>query len=66
MRTSGVASAAGRFRSWWSDSSGQDLIEYGLLATLVSLGAVLAVESVGLSVGQLWARIAMQLAAMFQ
>lgn len=38
----------------WSDESGQDLVEYGLLLTLLVVAAVLAVTTLGLTVGDFW------------
>lgn len=35
------------FRKLWRDDSGQDLIEYGLLISIITLGAVTAVLAIG-------------------
>lgn len=37
-----------------SDDSGQDLVEYGLLASLISVFAVGAMTALGLAVSDLW------------
>ncbi len=34
-------------KRWLNDETGQDLIEYALLATFISLAAVVAIQSVG-------------------
>ena len=47
-----------RVRLFVRDESGQDLVEYGLLATLIALVALAAVQSAGTSLGALWANIA--------
>jgi Flp pilus assembly pilin Flp len=36
------------------DEDGQDLLEYGLLAVLIAIGAMLAVGSVGTTMNDLW------------
>jgi Flp pilus assembly pilin Flp len=36
------------------DDRGQDLLEYGLLVTLIAIGAMLAVGSVGDTIAQMW------------
>jgi pilus assembly protein Flp/PilA len=45
------------------DESGQDLVEYGLLAALISIVAVLAVQLAGSNLNTLWANIAAQMKA---
>ncbi len=42
------------FRVLHCDERGQDLVEYGLLAMLVSIAALSAVQSLGVSVLGLW------------
>lgn len=46
-----------------SDTGGQDLIEYGLLAGLISLMAVTAVLNVGGGVNVVWAGVDTQMQA---
>ena len=53
------------FRALVAEGEAQDLIEYGLLATLVSLTALVALQLFGVAVGQLWTRMTTQLAGMF-
>lgn len=48
----------GRF---WADDEGQDLIEYALLATFVSLASVLAVANLGTIVSDVFDSIADEL-----
>jgi Flp pilus assembly pilin Flp len=36
------------------DDGGQDLLEYGLVAVLIAIGAMLAVGSVGDTITRLW------------
>jgi Flp pilus assembly pilin Flp len=43
------------------DDSGQDLAEYGLLASLIAVVVMVAVGDVGLQVGDLWAHIVDQI-----
>lgn len=43
------------------DSAGQDLIEYGLLAALVSLVAVVAIKSVGTALIASYAKLSADL-----
>lgn len=45
-----------------TDEGGQDLIEYALLATVVSLVAVTAVFNVGTGVNSLWGGVDSQMA----
>jgi Flp pilus assembly pilin Flp len=55
-----------RLRAFVRDASGQDLVEYGMLATLIALIALitlLAVTGSGASIGRLWTGIATSLAA---
>jgi pilus assembly protein Flp/PilA len=49
-----------RLRLFATDQSGQDLIEYGLLAALIALVAVAAVQLAGNSLNTLWSSIANQ------
>src|SRR5436190_1557342 len=51
------------FRRLASDSDGQDLIEYGLLAAVLSISAIVVVGSIGLTVVATYARVAVGLAA---
>jgi Flp pilus assembly pilin Flp len=43
-----------RLRALVREASGQDLIEYGLLAALIAVGLVAAITASGGSVNQLW------------
>lgn len=52
-----------RFRSLVRDDKGQDLIEYALIAGLVSLVAVGAMTAAGGSVQTIWGNIQTALAA---
>ena len=45
------------------DDSGQDLIEYALLAALIALAAVVAIGTAGGQVNAIWERIVAALAA---
>jgi Flp pilus assembly pilin Flp len=47
------------------NDAGQDLIEYGLLTTFVSLAALIVLRSLGEVLGDLWTGIAGELAAWF-
>ena len=41
----------------WSDEDGQDVVEYALIAALVSVVAYLAVQGTGVSVNTLWSSV---------
>ena len=43
-----------KLRNLISDEKGQDLIEYGLLASLISIVAVLVVQAIGLLIVPLY------------
>jgi Flp pilus assembly pilin Flp len=49
-------------RAWLRDERGQDLTEYGLLACLIAIVALVAVSDVGLQISDLWTDIVVQLA----
>jgi pilus assembly protein Flp/PilA len=49
-----------RMRTLMRDDSGQDLLEYGLLAALIALVAVVAVTNSGLAVNTIFTSIATQ------
>jgi Flp pilus assembly pilin Flp len=49
------------FRRFWADDEGQDLVEYALLATFVSLASVVAVAHLGDVVGDVFDSIADEL-----
>ncbi len=51
-----------RLRTFGRDHSGQSLVEYGLLVTLIALVTLFAVTDYGLSIGRMWAGIATSLA----
>jgi Flp pilus assembly pilin Flp len=44
------------------DDSGQDLTEYGLLASLIAILVIVAVGDLGVLIGTLWDDIVLQLA----
>lgn len=46
-----------RLLQWLRDESGQDLVEYGLLAALISVAAVTVMLSASEEIGQLWGTI---------
>ena len=45
----------------WRDESGQDLIEYALVAALIALGAVTSMKSVSTAIGNAFSSIETQL-----
>jgi Flp pilus assembly pilin Flp len=45
------------------DDSGQDLTEYGLLASLIAILAIVALGDLGVLIGGLWDDIVLQLAS---
>ena len=51
------------FKSFVKDESGQDLIEYALLAGFISLVAVVAITSVGQGVNTVYGNIDSQVGA---
>jgi len=46
-----------RFKSFLADESGQDLIEYGLVAGLIGLAAVVAMGNLATSIGNSFAAV---------
>jgi Flp pilus assembly pilin Flp len=55
---------AGRWRRWPGLDDGQDLMEYALVAALISLVALVAVTQVGVTIRDLfWSVIASTVAA---
>ena len=48
-------------RAFLRDDSGQDLTEYGLLASLIAVVVLAVVGDVGLQIGDLWAQIVDQI-----
>ena len=44
------------------DDRGQDLIEYGMLASLIAIFAMVAVGDLGLLISQFWTDIVVQIA----
>jgi len=46
-----------RLRALVRDDSGQDLIEYALLAALIALASVLAIQAAGSQVNAVWQSI---------
>ena len=58
--------ALGRFIGLMTaETNGQDLIEYGLLASLISVASVGAVSVFGISVSELWSGIVADLSGYF-
>ena len=55
-----------RLRTLWRDDSGQDLLEYALLGSLIAIGAYVAVESTGSSVNGLYDSIAAKIDGVLQ
>ena len=50
-------------RAFLRDDSGQDLAEYGLLASLIAVVVMVTVGDVGIQIGDLWAHIVDQIEA---
>ncbi len=48
-------------RNLWKDESGQDLIEYALVAALIALGAVASMKTVSTAIGNAFGQIQTQL-----
>ena len=48
-------------RAFLRDDRGQDLAEYGLLASLIAVVVMVSVGDVGLQIGEFWALIVDQL-----
>ena len=48
-----------------TDATGQDLIEYGLLASLIAVASAGAVSAFGVSVFALWSRVVADLRSYF-
>jgi pilus assembly protein Flp/PilA len=46
-----------RLRALVRDDSGQDLIEYGLLATLIAVAAIAALTAGGVQINTMWTTI---------
>ncbi len=44
-------------RKMWHDDNGQDMVEYALIAGLVSIIAVVAVTSAGVSINTVWTNV---------
>ena len=44
-------------RMMWQDDEGQDLVEYALIAGLVSIIAVVAITAAGGSINRIWTAI---------
>jgi pilus assembly protein Flp/PilA len=44
-----------------SDEAGQDLVEYGLLAALIAIAMVAALQTVSTTLGTIWTTIATRL-----
>ena len=53
------------FREIAGDTLGQDLVEYGLLASLIAVASVGAVSVFGISVSELWSRMVADLSGYF-
>jgi pilus assembly protein Flp/PilA len=52
-----------RLRALTRDDSGQDLIEYALLAALIALAAVLMIRAAGVEINAIFQRIVNELTA---
>jgi pilus assembly protein Flp/PilA len=48
-------------KALFRDESGQDLIEYALVAALIALGSVVLIKGVGTSIGTIFTNISTQL-----
>ncbi len=44
-------------RNLWNDDGGQDMVEYALIAGLISVVAYLAVKGTGTSINNLWTTV---------
>lgn len=55
-----------RLRAMWRDESGQDLLEYALLGSLIAIGAYVAVQSTGGSVNSFYETIAAKMDGVLQ
>jgi pilus assembly protein Flp/PilA len=44
-------------RTFWSDTQGQDLVEYALVAALVSVAAVATLPAMGTTVSNVFSKI---------
>ncbi len=42
----------------WRDDDGQDLVEYALIAGLISVVCYLAIEAAGTSISTVWSNVA--------
>jgi len=51
------------FVRFWRDESGQDLIEYALVAALIALGAVTSMKTVSTAIGSAFSSIETQLSS---
>lgn len=51
------------FVRFWRDESGQDLIEYALVAALIALGAVTSMKTVSTAIGDAFTSIETQLSS---
>ncbi len=49
-------------RKLWNEDEGQDLVEYALLAGLITLVAVGAITTAGTGVGTIWTNISGEVA----
>ena len=45
------------FKNFLSDESGQDLIEYALVAAVISLGAVASLQSLATQIGSIFTSV---------
>jgi pilus assembly protein Flp/PilA len=50
-------------RRFLREDSGQDLLEYGLLAALIAVVVVMALTTTGISINRLWTGITTSLAS---
>jgi pilus assembly protein Flp/PilA len=51
------------FLNWFTDEEGQDLIEYALIAVLISLAVVVALTAVGGQLNTVWGQVQTALGA---
>ncbi len=49
-------------RNVWNDDNGQDMVEYALIAGLISVVAFAAVQSTGGSISSIWTNVSSSIA----
>ncbi len=50
-------------RKMWRDDEGQDLVEYALIAGLISVLCYLAIQGAGQSISKVWQNVSTAMAA---